>query len=208
MTEKRLTLKYIATYAVSFAVISWVFNFIPSGGVEAFTAQTSGWLLSLAGHVVTWEQTGGITTLTLFGQDTVTVSIIRECTALNVLGIMAGLILPLKASWASRLKGLALAALLLFTLNIPRIDLTLYLTAYETWPFSLLAERSLETFHYPISFAFGIVGTAVTILTVSRLATPELSETLLGIMDSFTGPGKNLDSEAGNTEASLPVSDE
>jgi exosortase/archaeosortase family protein len=195
MTAKRLTLRYVATYITAFAIISWLFNFIPSEVVEALTAQTSALALSLAGHTVDWAQSGGITTLTLFGQDTVTVSIIRECTALNVLGVMAGLILPLKANWTKRLKGISLAGLLLFILNIPRIALTVYLTAYDTWPFTLIAERTLETFHYPISFAFGIIGTAITVLAVSRWATPELSETLLGIMDGFAGPVKKGETE-------------
>ncbi|HIH88294.1 TPA: hypothetical protein HA344_03675 [Candidatus Bathyarchaeota archaeon] len=195
MTAKRLTLRYVATYIAAFAIISWLFNFIPSEVVEALTAQTSAWALSLIGHAVDWSQSSGITTLTLFGQDTVTVSIIRECTALNVLGVMAGLILPLRASWAKRLKGISLAGLLLFALNIPRIALTVYLTAYDTWPFTLVAERTLETFHYPISFAFGIIGTAITVLAVSRWATPELSETLLGIMDGLAGSVKKGETE-------------
>lgn len=190
MTPKRLTLRYVTTYIAGFAVISWLFNFVPSEGIEAFTAQTSAWALSLASINVDWGQTSGITTLTLFGQDTVTVSIVRECTALNVLGIMAGLILPLRASWIRRLKGISLAGLLLFALNIPRIALTVYLTAYDTWPFTLIAERTLETFHYPLSFAFGIIGTTITVLAVSRWTTPELSETLLGIMEGLVGPVK------------------
>ena len=186
----RLTLRFIVTYVVVFALVALLFNFIPSGGVEALTAQTSVWALNLFGHASTWEQSSGYTTLTLAGQSIVTVSIIRECTALNVLGIMVGLILPLQTDWVQRAKGVVIAGLLLFTLNIPRIALTVYLTAYDTWPFTLLAVKSLETYHYPISFAFGIIGVTVTILAVNRWATPELSETLIGIMDGATGSGK------------------
>jgi exosortase/archaeosortase family protein len=164
-----------------------VFGVIPSGAVEAATAQTSTWFLSLLGQAATWEQVNGYTTLTLTGQHAVTVTIIRECTALNVLGVMAGLILPLQASWVRRAKGITVAGLLLFALNIPRIALTIYLTAYDTWPFTLITDRSLDTYHYPISFAFGVIGVAVTILAVSRLTTPELEKTLLGIVDKTVG---------------------
>jgi exosortase/archaeosortase family protein len=190
MTATSITPKYLVLYIAVFIVVVWVFNVIPSESVEALTAQTTVWALVIFGHAVTWEQSNRYTTLTLLGQNTVTVSIIRECTALNVLGVMAGLIIPLKASWARRVTGVILAGLVLFVLNIPRIALTVYLTAYDTWPFTLIAERSLETYHYPISFAFGVIGVAVTILAVSRWATPELSETLLIIIDEVTGSGK------------------
>lgn len=187
MTAPGLTLRYVAVYAVVFAAVVWVFGVIPSGAVEAATAQTSTWALALTGHAATWQQADGLTTLTLTGQHAVTVTIIRECTALNVLGVMTGLILPLQASWQRRAKGITLAGLILLALNIPRIALTVYLTAFDTWPFTIIAERSLDTYHYPISFAFGVVGVAATILAVSRLTTPELEQTLLGIVDKTVG---------------------
>jgi exosortase/archaeosortase family protein len=193
MTVKSLTPQYVVTYLLAFVLITWLFNFIPSSRIEAFTAQTSAWALALMGQTTFWEQIGGYTTLTIVGQHIVTVSIIRECTALNVLGVMAGLILPLRASWLRRLKGVGLAGLMLFALNIPRIVLTVYLTAFETWPFTLIAVRSLETYHYPLSFAFGVIGMAVTVLAVSRWTTPELSETLLNIVDLVLGTKKQGD---------------
>jgi exosortase/archaeosortase family protein len=192
MATQEPTLRYITFYLVSFAAILFVFYLVPSGSVEALTAQTSSWALAVFGHSTSWDQLGGETALTLIGQRVVTVTIIRECTALNVLGVMAGLILPLRASWVKRLSGVALSGALLFILNIPRIALTLYLTAYDTWPFTLLAGRSLETYHYPISFAFGVVGVAVTILIVAKYTTPELEETLLGIVDKTAEYAKTI----------------
>jgi exosortase/archaeosortase family protein len=192
MATQEPTLRYITIYVVSFAAILFVFYLVPSGSVEALTAQTSSWALAVFGHSTSWDQLGGETALTLIGQRVVTVTIIRECTALNVLGVMAGLILPLRASWVKRLSGVALSGALLFILNIPRIALTLYLTAYDTWPFTLLAGRSLETYHYPISFAFGVVGVAVTILIVAKYTTPELEETLLGIVDKTAEYAKTI----------------
>ena len=190
MTATSITKKYLVLYVSTFIVILWIFNVVPSEVVEAITAQTATWALTLFGHSATWEQSNGYTTLTLVGEKTVTVSIIRECTALNVLGVMAGLILPLRANWLSRVIGVGFAGLLLFILNIPRIAFTLYLTAYDTWPFTLIIGRSLETYHYPISFAFGVIGVAVTVLAVSRWVTPELSETLFLIIDRVIGSVK------------------
>jgi exosortase/archaeosortase family protein len=190
MTSTSITPKYLVLYVTAFIVILWIFNIVPSEVIEAITAQTATWALTLFGHSATWEQSNGYTTLTLVGENIVTVSIIRECTALNVLGVMAGLILPLRASWLRRVIGVGFAGLLLFTLNIPRIAFTIYLTAYDTWPFTLIVERSLETYHYPISFAFGVIGVAVTILAVSRWVTPELSVTLLIIIDRVIGSVK------------------
>lgn len=187
MKANGFTLRYIAIYVVVFVAVVLVFGVIPSSGVEAATAQTSTWFLSLLGHSAIWVQADGYTTLTLAGQRDVTVTIVRECTALNVFGVMIGLILPLQASWIRKVKGIIIAGLLLFALNIPRIALTVYLTAYDTWPFTLIAERSLDTYHYPISFAFGVIGVAVTILAVSKLTTPELEKTLLGIVDKTVG---------------------
>ena len=192
MAAPEPTMRYITFYTASFAVILLVFYLIPSVYVEALTAETSAWALAVFGHAASWGQLGGQTTLTLTGQRIVTVSIIRECTALNVLGVMAGLILPLRTSWVKRLAGVTLSGVLLFMLNIPRIALTVYLTAYDTWPFTLLAGRSLETYHYPISFAFGVLGVAAAILIVAKWTTPELEETLLGIVDKTVGFVKSL----------------
>ena len=193
------TTRYLVYYVAVFVATLWVFYYVPSGWIEALTAQTATWALNLTGYAASWQQADGYTTLTLMGQHFVTVSIIRECTALNVLGVMTGLILPLKASPLKRAFGIAVSSLLLFILNIPRIALTVYLTAYDTWPFTLIANRSLETYHYPISFAFGVVGVAITVLAVSRWATPELADTLLGVVDKILSLGRKF---GANTQAS------
>ncbi len=194
MTAKNINLRYLILYVAAFAIIVWIFDTLPSQGVEAFTAQTTVLFLSLLGHIATWTQADGYTTLTLAGQHVITVTIVRECTALNVLGVMTGLILPLRERRTRRLAGVTLSALLLFALNIPRIALTVYLAAYDTWPFTMLAESTLETYHYPISFAFGVIGVALTVLAVSRWTTPALSETLLRIYDYATGMKKETSS--------------
>jgi exosortase/archaeosortase family protein len=194
------TTRYLVFYTAIFAITLWVFYNVPSGWIESLTAQTATVALNLFGHVASWQQADGFTTMTLIGQHLVTVSIIRECTALNVLGVMTGLILPLKASPLKRALGIGISSLLLFTLNIPRIALTVYLTSYDTWPFTLISDRGLETYHYPISFAFGVIGVAITVLAVSRWATPELADTLLGFVDKILSLGRK---GGANTRVSL-----
>ncbi len=184
MTASKPTLRCVTFYFAVFIVVLLGFYVIPSGWMEALAAQAAADALSLFGHSVVWAQEEGGTTLTLVGQRTVIVSIIRECTALNVFGVMTGLILPLKASSLRRATGIIFSGLILFALNIPRIALTVYLTAFDTWPFVMIADRSLDTYHYPISFAFGVVGVAITVLAVNRWTTPELGDTLLGFVDA------------------------
>jgi exosortase/archaeosortase family protein len=176
-------LMYFLAYVVVFAAVVWLFYTVPSRLVEELTARLSAGLLNVFGLSASWAATEGSPTLALDGQRAVAVSIIRECTALNVVGVMVGLILPLTDSWAARLKGIALSAAILFSLNIPRIALTVYLSAFDTWPFSLLPYRGLETYHYPISLAFGVVGVAVAVLAVSVWTTPGLADTLVGFIE-------------------------
>ena len=184
--KAQLSIKFIASYLAIFVATVWVFYNIDSRWMEAITAQTSSYVLGLFGHTTRWWVEGFYTFLYLNGQNPVTVNIIRECTALNVLGVMTGLILPLRASFTNRILGVILSGVLLFTMNIPRIMLTIYLTAYDTWPFTTLANRNLETYHYPISFAFGVIGVAITVLAVTKLTTPELGNTLLDLTDKIT----------------------
>ncbi len=176
-------LRYFLAYLVVFASVVWVFYIVPSQAVEEWTAQLSAGLLNVFGLGASWVATSEAPTLVLQGQRDIEVYIIRECTALNVVGVMMGLILPLRDSVIARLKGIALSAALLFSLNIPRIALTVYLSAFDTWPFSLVPYNGLETYHYPISFAFGVVGVAITVLAVSAWTTPGLADTLVGFVE-------------------------
>lgn len=188
MREKQPDLRFFLAYAAFFVVIVWVFYEVPSRAIEELTARLSAGLLGAFGLAVSWSSTDRSPILFLDGQRNITVSIIRECTALNVVGVMVGLILPLRDSAIARLKGIVLSSVLLFSLNVPRIALTIYLSAFDTWPFSLVSYSGLETYHYPISFAFGVVGVAVTVLAVSAWTTPGLADTLVGFVEG----GKHL----------------
>jgi hypothetical protein len=103
MAKAKPTIKHVIIYVASFIAILYLFYALPSGAMESATAQASTLVLRLLGYSARWEQIDGQTMLTLIGQRTVIVTIIRECTALNVLGVMTGLILPLEARWAKSL---------------------------------------------------------------------------------------------------------
>ena len=169
--------------AVIFSVTTAFFYVIPSGLVEAATAASGVSALRLFGHNASWWVENEVTYLKLDGGNTVLVSIIRECTALNVFGIITGLILPIAAPLQRRIGASLSAGAALFILNIPRIAFTVYLTAYDTWPFTILPALSLETYHYPISFSFGVIGVALVVLGLTRWLIPELGDTLIGVVD-------------------------
>jgi exosortase/archaeosortase family protein len=178
-----VTLRRAAAYVTAFIVVALAFTLIPTGWLEELTAQTTSAALSLLGLRSTWATGAGSPSLTLLGYRTVTVTIIRECTAVNVFSVMTALIIPLAAGWARKAEGIALSAILLYTMNVSRIALTVYLAAFDAPPFSWFVKNpTVETYHYPISFAYGVIGVAALILIVSRWPLPELADTLIGVI--------------------------
>lgn len=178
-----ITGKYLIKYFLILFACTYFVYLIPSSWIEQLTAESAYLVLKFFGHIASWSLEDGVTYLVLNGQYYVNVIIIRECTALNVLGIMMGLILPLNADILRKIVGIVFSGVTLFLLNIPRIALTLYLTAYDVPPFTFISNRSIETFHYPISFIFGVLGVAFVTLILSRWIIPELGETLIAIID-------------------------
>jgi len=175
--------KYFIKFFLTLFICTYIVYLIPSSWIEQLTAISAAYIFKLFNHQVSWSIEQGITYLTLNGQYYVNVMIIRECTALNVLGIMMGLIIPLNANISKKIFGIIFSGTTLFLLNIPRIVLTLFLTAYDVPPFTFISNRSLETYHYPISFIFGVFGVALVTLILSRWIIPELADTLIAIID-------------------------
>jgi len=173
-----------AVYIVSFAVIAWSLTLVPSSWLEALTAQWSSVTFAALGHSSSWGVQGGQSFLTLVGEmGPVTVTIIRECTAINVFSVILGLVLPLKGGTVPRkIASVVLSGVLLFIMNVSRIMLTVYLTGFSTPPFSwFFADPTIELYHYPISFAYGVIGVALLILILNMYALPELGDTLVAI---------------------------
>jgi exosortase/archaeosortase family protein len=155
--------------------------YIPSTWAEMMTAQASAFLFNLFGFASSYGLSGELVYLTLDGGPRdVYVFIIRECTAIHVWGILLGLIMPLKyGDLRRKILGVLFSAGLITVMNITRIMLTLYLTGYNVPPFSwFFTNPTVETYHYPISFVYGVIGIAITTLLVTTYILPELGDFL------------------------------
>ena len=120
------------------------------------------------------------------GARPVLVYIIRECTAFHVWGIILGLVVPLRnGDWVRKLKAVLFGGSFIFLMNITRIMVTVYLTGYDVPPFSWFFNNpTVETYHYPVSFAYGVVGIAVVIWLINEYILPELGDFLVILPDA------------------------
>lgn len=171
-------------YASLFVAIYLGFKLIPSGWLEVLTARTSSALLGLLGLSSSCgvDDSGAYLSL-VGGVRDVRVAIIRECTAIHVWGVLAGLVVPLAgADWARKALSLVSGGLLVFFMNLTRILLTVFLTAYDVPPFTwFFTSPTVETYHYPVSFAYGVAGITILILVIDRFFLPELGEFLVSV---------------------------
>jgi len=185
-----LTLIQAGVYAALFLVIVWGFTLVPSGWLENMTARISSGTLGALGFSSSWGAAEGGPYLSLQGESQqVSVIIIRECTAINVFSIAVGLVMPLRgSSWARKVVSVVFSAALLLFLNVSRIVMTLLLTGFSFPPFSwFFSNPTVELYHYPISFIYGVLGVALLVVVLSRWFIPELGYTLIGIIDSVIG---------------------
>ena len=175
-------------YALLFVTIAWGFELVPGAWLERLTAETMSGLLTALGFSSSHGVENGLAYLSLVGGPRdVYVTIIRECTAIHVWGILAALILPLsRGSWTRKAAGLAFGGFLVFLMNVSRIFLTVYLTAFDVPPFTwYFTNPTVETYHYPISFIYGVIGVAILIVSISKWFLPELADTLIALPDGF-----------------------
>lgn len=183
-----LTPRNAAIYLALFIVITWGFTLLPTGFLERITTETCSNTLSFLGYASNWGIYEGKAYLTLIGElKPVTVTIIRECTAINVFAVIVGLVLPLKnGSLARKMYSIVFSGCLLFILNVSRIILTVYLTVYNVSPFSwFFTNPTVEVYHYPISFIYGVIGVAMLILILNKWMLPELGNTFMGFSESL-----------------------
>lgn len=177
-------MRYIVFYLGTFLIFSWGIFALSSGWLESITARISSDIFNVIGVESTWRVVNSFSYLTMQGEkELISVAIIKECTAINVFGVVVGLILPLRYSTLrKKFNAIFFSAVLLFLMNISRIMLTVYLTGYSVPPFSWFFQSpTVETYHYPISFVYGVIGVALLILILNKWIIPELGETLLGI---------------------------
>jgi exosortase/archaeosortase family protein len=179
-----MALREVAVFFAFFVSISWVFQLFPSGWLEYLTAMFSYNVLRMLGFSSNWGIHEGVAYLSLVGgvRD-VSVTIIRECTGIHVFAILTGLVLPLRGGlWLKKILSLSFAGIILSILNISRVILTILLTAYDVPPFVwIFTNPTVETYHYPLSFVYGLFGVALLLVVIVRLILPELGDTLISI---------------------------
>ena len=169
---------------------------VPSTWIELLTAKISVWALNFLGLSSDYGMKYGYVWMTLTGGTRpVLVYIIRECTAFHVWGIILGLVVPLKyGGWSRKLKAVLFGGSFIFLMNITRIMVTVYLTGYDVPPFSwFFTNPTVDTYHYPVSFAYGVIGIMVVIWLINEYILPELGEFLVALPDAVIYLIKNFE---------------
>lgn len=182
--KKLLTPKTMAYYLLSFLLITVVFQQVPSGWLEVQTAMVSSTALRSLGFNSGWSVIKSEAFLTLYGgARNVSVSIVRECTGIHVFAIFVGLVLPICGGlWLRKGVSLVVAGIILFIMNISRVMVTILLTGFNVPPFAwIFTNPTVETYHYPLSLAYGLVGVALLVVVISRWMLPELGYALISI---------------------------
>ena len=187
MGSQDYTVGDLIKYVGIFGLFYLLFQVVPSRWAEILTAWSSASLLNL----LRFNSLYGVNDVGVYmtlegGARSVLVYIIRECSAIHVLGVIFGLVVPLKAVDASRkLFASILGASTVYVMNVIRISVTLILSANDIPPISwFIRNPTVETYHYPISFIFGVFGIIITILVMDRFSIPELGNLLVSIPDT------------------------
>ena len=104
MESREYSPRDLAVYVAVFAAFYLIFQAAPSLWAELLTARTGSAVMSLVGLESGYGVTDGLVYLDLTsGVRPVHVYIIRECSAIHVLGVILGLIVPLKhGGWAKK----------------------------------------------------------------------------------------------------------
>jgi exosortase/archaeosortase family protein len=181
--------KDLAVYVAVFAVFYVVFQWAPSLWAELLTARTSSAAMSLVGMESGYGVIDGLVYLDLTsGVRPVHVYIVRECSAIHVLGVILGLVVPLKhGGWVRKATAVALGSTLVFGLNVSRVVLTVFLTGYDVPPLSWwVTNPTVETYHYSVSFVYGVVGIVITVFLIDHLVLPELGDFLANLPETLS----------------------
>ena len=187
MEPHEVSVKDILVYFGALYVFYQFFMIVPSTWIELLTAQLSVGAMNSLGFTSDYGIKYGFVWMTLTGgARPVLVYIIRECTAFHVWGIILGLVVPLRnGDWIRKLKAVLFGGSFIFVMNITRIMMTVYLTGYDDPPFSWFFNNpTVETYHYPVSFAYGVVGIAVVIWLINEYILPELGDFLVVLPDA------------------------
>ena len=172
-------------YILTVVLIASIVNLTPSYWLEEITANASSLTLSQLGLASTWFSNGTSAYVQVGNSaKSLTIEIIRECTGIHVMAIFSGLVLPLRKGKAERkLVAIMMASAILFLLNITRVCLTIGLLFFDVFPFSIIFKNpTVETYHYPLSYLYGVFGVFLLIVSVDRIVLPELGDTLIEVL--------------------------
>ncbi|MBL7118918.1 archaeosortase/exosortase family protein [Candidatus Bathyarchaeota archaeon] len=129
--------------------------------LEQLTAIFSSMVLNLVGVSLSYSSTSHEAFVG-------SIQVIRECTGVQVISVMAGLILPIRgSSWRRKIRVLLIVSVILFIMNFLRIALEIWLIYRRILPWSLA--------HYPLSLILGIAG-VYTLVLVSDRVFPEFGD--------------------------------
>ncbi len=182
--NNKYAVRDLVLYLVVVIAFYEVFTVVPSRWAEILTAKSTSSVMNSLGMEVYYGMEGNRVSMSLVsGIRPVNVYIIRECSAIHVIGVILGLVAPLKGVELSRKTlGVAIGVFSIYVMNIIRVALTLVLTGYDVPPFSwFFSSPTVETYHYPISFIFGVLGITITIMIMDKYTLPELGDFLISI---------------------------
>jgi exosortase/archaeosortase family protein len=159
-----MVIKDLFVYLFAALGITVFVYYVPSYFLlEQLSAILSSMILNMIGVPLTYSSSSG---RAFVGP----IQVVRECTGIQVIAVMAGLVLPIRRStWIRKVKVLLIVSVILFVMNFLRIVLELWLVYREILPWSLA--------HYPLSLILGIAG-VYTLVLVSDLLFPELGDQL------------------------------
>jgi len=172
-------------YVLGAALIAFLINMAPSYWLEEITAKTSSLTLSQLGLTSSWISNGNAAYVQVSNHArSLTIEIVRECTGIHVIAIFSGLVLPLRgAGFKRKLIAIIMASAILFFLNITRVCLTIGLIFFNVFPFSIIFQNpTVETYHYPLSYLYGVFGVFLLIVSTDRFVLPELGDMLVEVM--------------------------
>ena len=187
MKPEDYSVRDLLVYFGALYIFYQFFMWVPSTWIELLTAQISSVALNTLGLTSEYGLQDDYVWMTLTGgARPVLVYIIRECTAFHVWGIILGLVVPLRyGAWGRKLKAVFFGGSFIFVMNITRIMVTVYLTGYDVPPFSWFFNNpTVDTYHYPVSFAYGVIGVAVVIWLINEYILPELGDFLVVLPDA------------------------
>jgi len=96
------------------------------------------------------------------------VQIVRDCTGIQVIAVFAGILLPLpRVSWKRKFFAISIVAISVYSANIARIALEMWLLYTGILPWSLA--------HYPLGIVLGVFSVAFLVI-VANFFIPEISE--------------------------------